>query len=997
MAKLRPIDVVFVHGLLSSAEVWTDFKKLIARDAELANVVTGHYFEYASPFVRFRPYRRVPDIDDIANRLRTYLTTELDGARTLVLVSHSQGGLVIQRFLARTLADGQGRELARIKRIVMFACPNTGSEFMLSARQAGLWRNPQERELRPMVPAVVNAQRIVLQAIVNAKGSSESECRIPIIAYGGISDKIVPPVASVWVFPSGGILDGDHFTVVRPKNATASSYVALKKELLTAAAEPARTPGPGGIAGAKPAGAARRTKPTAPTEPSDSWPQVSVVPPFGRRSVALQDRIDLMASIMSSGQRSKVHILAGLAGSGKSRLALEIAYIAWEQGRQVWWIDEVRINSRMREVANQLGAPDGQVERAWRGAGSETDLIWRSLDAHSGKWLLIFDNIDDPQRLGPDGGLVSDGTGWLRQPAGDGMVIVTSRNRNQATWGNWVIVHPVPPLETEDGAALLMDQVGSAGGTLEQARLLSAELGGLPLALRCAADYLTSVITSTIWSGEAPIRDFDSYRAAVHQRFGSPPVTPGGDLSEPLGLGRMRLVLDLSLQLLADRGLTHAAPLLKLLACLNIEPIPYHVVLKGSIFDQSMLLVDFAPQRRAVLDGLATLGLIELAVLDNIDDPDLSHVLSLHPVVHGILRGDADVKRRPAEYYGLCASLLLTATEGVNPDFTESWAIWYSLVPHTVEVARAILLGASPTPDRRVLVSALELARRTSRYLIAAGLLASARELVLDIIDRCQEFGFQPDDREILSMRHERGRLALERGDLQAAEAEFRQVIAARERVLGASHADTLASRHKLAKTILEQGRFTEAEPLLRSIVEAEQTVRGPEHSDTMVVTHSLARATLTLGNAAAAEAMCRDILRIRQQYESPDSPETLFVRQTLARSLLEQERAVEAEDEVRDALAHATGHPDVPIALALRHTLATALLMQERTAEAVAELTPLLIDRRRVLGPTHPETERTRQMLTRAQATMTTQPTEPDIQPFVPRQAGSAAQPSEL
>jgi pimeloyl-ACP methyl ester carboxylesterase len=947
MAAPRPIDVVFVHGLFSSAQVWTCLKQLIAGDPDLADFVTVHCFEYDSPVIRLRLDRRIAEIDDIADRLRTYLSTELSEAESIVLVTHSQGGLIVQRFLDRTLSGGQGRDLARIKRIAMYACPNSGSEFFLSVRKlAGFWRNPQERQLRPFNRAVMETQRTVLRAVVNAQGCTDTECHIPIAAWGGMSDKIVPPIVSTGMFPSNGILDGDHSSVIQPTDRDASSYRVLKAELMAA-------------------GSPEDTREAHSGEAStERQGRVSVAPPFGRLDAPLQGRANLIASIMSSDE--KVHILAGLGGSGKSRLALEIAHRAHQAGWQVWWVSMTRINSSMREVANQSGAPETQVERAWRGAGSATDLVWRYLNANPEPWLLIFDNADDPQNLGPLNGPVSDGTGWLRQPAtGRGMVIVTSRDRNEATWGPWSAVHPVLPLDVDDGASMLMDHVGNQGGTYEQARLLSTELGGLPLALRAAADYVKSVVNTKIWPGEARIRDFEGYRAAVKRRFESPPGARSRDLNEPMGLEIVQGVSDLSLELLAHRGLTQAAPLLKLFACLNIAPIPYRVLLNGGALGESPLFPQFTVvQPISVLDGLADLGLVEPYVLAGIEDPDLSHVLSLHPVVHGILRDDEDVQQRRTDYYGLNVRMLLDATKGIDPDYPENWVIWNIIAPHSLEVSRTSLLGAPQLVDQKVIASALELARLTSRYLIVTGLVRPALDLVLPIVANCGVFGFHEDDREILALRHEKARIALERGDPQAAEAELRRVIAGREHILDENHPDTLASRHKLAKAILEQGRWAEAESLLRSIVQAENTVRGPEHSDTMVVRHSLARSILAQGRAAEAEVMIRDILQVRNRIWSSTTPETLFVRQTLARSLLEQERPEEAETEVRDALHEAAKRLDAPEVMSLRQALVQALLMQGHVPEAEADLVGLLADRRRVLGPTHPETERTSSIL---------------------------------
>lgn len=947
MAERRPIKVVFVHGLFSSPKVWNRFRRLIDDDPELAGWVTTYCFRYPSPFFRIRPDRRIGDLNDAADLLRTDLSVRLRDAEAIVLVTHSQGGLVAQFMLARSLSRAEGQELARIKQIVMFACPNSGSEFFLAIRRAAkFWNHPQERQLRPFSAAVAETQRLVFRAVVHTQAHTDTECPIPIAAYCGASDNIVPRVSAESMWPVTGTVDGDHRSIIQPANSGELSYKVLKALLMAVAS---RSDSPQAAIGEPPA---------------ERNAGVSVAPPFGRMDPRLRGRETLISAIGSS--EARVQVLAGMGGSGKSRLALELADQARRAGRQVWWVNMTRVSSSMREVANQLGVPEGQVERAWKGAGSAADLVWRFLDTQSQPWLLIFDDADEPRRLGPADGPVSDGTGWLREPASPaGRVIVTSRDRNQDSWGTWSAVHVVLPLTDEDGALLLADIAGPEGGSPEQARLLSAELGGLPLALRAAADYVKSVTSSTARApGMAGVADFASYRGYVKERFEAPPRAPSQDLNEPASQEIMRQVSGISLELLEHRGRAQAGPLLKLFACLNIAPIPYDVLLSTGVIAGSPLFAGFTGQQQtAVLDALADLGLIERRVLDNIEDPSISRVLSLHPVVHGILREDGDVRQRRADYYGLNARMLLTATESHNPDEPESWVIWDVLAPHTIEVTRAALL----LPDRGVIALALKLARLTSRYLIVTGLIGPAKDLVEPIVADCAGFGYPEDDPAILGLRHEQARIALERGDPGAAEAELRRVIAARTQILDEYHPDTLASQHKLAKAILEQDRWAEAEPLLRTIVANENSVRGPKHSDTMVVRHSLARAILAQDRAGEAEEMLRDILQVRNQKWSPATPETLYVRQTLARSLLEQNKVEDADNEIRDALRIADARPDAPLTMSLRYTRTEVLLMQDRVPEAIRELEQLLADRTRVLGPTHPETSRTGEALAKA------------------------------
>ncbi|MFC7261477.1 hypothetical protein [Streptomyces lutosisoli] len=226
------LGVVFVHGFRSSAAMWDPFRQLITHDPDLA-FVASLPFEYATTLVSLNPLRRIPAFDDAADMLRQFLEEgQAAGFQRLALVSHSQGGLVIQRYLARMLSEGRGQELTRIRRIVLFACPNTGSSIGLLLRRWGLPFNPQERQLRPFDRQVNDAHRIVINQVVHASPeTTASSCRLPIAVYAGAEDRVVLPASARSVFPIARDLPGDHFTIVRPDSYQHPSYGALKAHL----------------------------------------------------------------------------------------------------------------------------------------------------------------------------------------------------------------------------------------------------------------------------------------------------------------------------------------------------------------------------------------------------------------------------------------------------------------------------------------------------------------------------------------------------------------------------------------------------------------------------------------------------------------------------------------------------------------------------------------------------------------------------------------------
>ena len=78
----------------------------------------------------------------------------------------------------------------------------------------------------------------------------------------------------------------------------------------------------------------------------------------------------------------------------------------------------------------------------------------------------------------------------------------------------------------------------------------------------------------------------------------------------------------------------------------------------------------------------------------------------------------------------------------------------------------------------------------------------------------------------------------------------FEQVLAARERLLGPDHADTLGSRDDLAAAYQEADRSDEAIPLFEQTLAARERVLGTDHSDTVA-----ARDRLTLAYQKAGQA----------------------------------------------------------------------------------------------------------------------------------------------
>ncbi|TDB76178.1 hypothetical protein E1264_38910, partial [Actinomadura sp. KC216] len=234
-------------------------------DPRIPDRLEFEQFEYNTRLVGSRLLTRVPSYRTAADKLRTRYERISPGYDEIVVITHSQGGLVLQTFLSRMLSDGQGEKLAPIKRIVMTACPNGGSGIFLLPRRVmgGFLLNVQEKRLRPLDEEVADTHRHVVKGIAEATQVTTASCPIPIVSFAAESDRIVQRASAYGSFRLHGILPGSHNNVHKPRSLDDPGYLDLSNEVLRGFANgvaASRTP-PAGGPGTAPATAAPPTIP----------------------------------------------------------------------------------------------------------------------------------------------------------------------------------------------------------------------------------------------------------------------------------------------------------------------------------------------------------------------------------------------------------------------------------------------------------------------------------------------------------------------------------------------------------------------------------------------------------------------------------------------------------------------------------------------------------------------------------------------------------------
>ena len=229
------VMLVTIHGFWSSPATWERLNAIWSHDEQLRGLRI-YPFGYPSPKKPQLPFAttRVPGYEDVAQTLATEYRVRLADAPDIAFVTHSQGGLILQRFLTWMLDQSQGRELARIRTIVMLACPNDGSQYLRSVRHVlGFSHHAQAGSLEVFNRQVNDTQRTVLQRIVNATGVDDHQCRIPFHVYAGNSDKIVPAASGQGPFPGASELAGNHFSILDPNAPGNCTAATVKYHLLT--------------------------------------------------------------------------------------------------------------------------------------------------------------------------------------------------------------------------------------------------------------------------------------------------------------------------------------------------------------------------------------------------------------------------------------------------------------------------------------------------------------------------------------------------------------------------------------------------------------------------------------------------------------------------------------------------------------------------------------------------------------------------------------------
>ncbi len=238
--------VVFVHGFISSPDVWQPFVDRLKLDKDfLPERYRFLTFAYPTRILELNPAKRIPSIRDCGDELANYIKLRCADAEALFLVGHSMGGLVIEAMLAAKL-KGFATDLNRIRGVIQFATPNRGSNMLSDTRSIITkltGRQPQEEGLRTLNEDTDDILRDVERCILRATAITKYACPIAFQVFYGMEDNIVSKVSARGPFDEVGALPGDHSSILhgsgdQDDDPNDLRYLSLKDALLNPMGHP---------------------------------------------------------------------------------------------------------------------------------------------------------------------------------------------------------------------------------------------------------------------------------------------------------------------------------------------------------------------------------------------------------------------------------------------------------------------------------------------------------------------------------------------------------------------------------------------------------------------------------------------------------------------------------------------------------------------------------------------------------------------------------------
>jgi hypothetical protein len=602
--------------------------------------------------------------------------------------------------------------------------------------------------------------------------------------------------------------------------------------------------------------AAEFVSPGAPSGALGAAPRIWNVPNrnadfTGRRATLAR----LHGELMGDGKAVVLaRALYGLGGVGKTQVALEYAHRFKADYDLIWWIPAEHpqeISLALAELAARLGlqTSDNAIEAA---AVALEELRRETGDV--GRWLLIFDNAEDPADL----------EAFL--PTGSGHVVITSRNQ---AWTRQAEPVELDVFTRQESIAHLTRHIPSLD--LDDAAKVSAAVGDLPLAIEQAGAWLAET----------------GMPAAFYVDWLATQATSALGLNKPFGYATpVAATWDLSLSRLRERS-PAAVRLLQILAFCSPGPISM-TLLYGDEMIAHLLLFDEALHDKymlgQVIRDISSLALARI-------DPG-SNSLQIHRLVQAVIRAqmtEAEQRRARHEVHVVLAGARPRQGETDDP---ANWSaydlIWSHLGPSQAD-------ECDDPRTRQLLIDWVRYQWKLGEF--TAGL-SLARRLE-DLWTR----HLGPDHQQTLHLQFQTGNLLRVQGRFGESRDLDTYVLGRQRATLGSEHPHALMTANGLAADLRALGDFQESLALDRETYESFKNELGPDYPRTLAAAHNLGCSLRLIGDCFTARRLDEETLSRQRRVLGSGHPDTLLSTASLAHDLRQAGAFQESADLLRDTL----------------------------------------------------------------------------------------------